>query len=203
MARDRPRYGFLLSALGAILLAVSVFLPWYGVSITADGIAFIQRAGSQFAAQFGNAQLQNVVGGLHADLSGLAGRQVAAVSAHQALTNISVVLLIVAGAAILLALSALARVEAPSAGSYGQPIALLGAVAAACVLYRVLDPPNAASSLLTLSLREGAWLSLLGSLAMIAGGLLPDGLIRRRDSEPSLKDAWSELSGWTPQAPTE
>jgi hypothetical protein len=200
MAGDRPRYGPLLSALGAILLAVSVFLPWYGVSITADGIAFIQRAGAQFAAQFGNAQLQDAVGGLHADLGGLAGRQVAALSAHQALTHISVVLLILAGAGILLALSALARAEQPS---YGGPIAILGVVATACVLYRLLDPPNAVSSLVTLSLREGAWLSLLGALAMITGGLLPGGLIRRTASEPSLQDAWSELSGWTPQAPTE
>jgi hypothetical protein len=39
MAGDRPRYGSLVSALGAILLAVSVFLPWYGVSFTAHGIA--------------------------------------------------------------------------------------------------------------------------------------------------------------------
>jgi hypothetical protein len=200
MAGDRPRYGLLLSAAGAIVLAVSVFLPWYGVSITADGIAFIQRVGNQFAAQFGNAQLQSMVGGLHADLGGLAGHQVAAVSAHQALTNISVVLLIVATAGILLALSGLARAEPASAGSHGGPIALLGALAVACVLYRLVDPPSAASSLITLSLREGAWLALLGSLAMVAGGLFPQSLGRRSSgSESSLQDAWSELSGWTPE----
>jgi hypothetical protein len=199
MAGDRPRYGLLLSAVGAIVLAVSVFLPWYGVSITADGIAYIQRAGAQFAAQFGNAQLKEAVGGLHADLGGLAGRQVAALSAHQALTNISVVLLILAGAGILLALSTLARAEPLPAGLHGGPIALLGALAVACVLFRLLDPPNAASSFLALSLREGAWLSLLGSLAMVAGGLLPQGLGRAAGSEPTLQDAWSKLSGWTPE----
>jgi hypothetical protein len=199
MAGDRPRYGLLLSAAGAIVLAVSVFLPWYGVSITADGIAFIQRVGNQFAAQFGNAQLQNMVGGLHADLGGLVGHQVTAVSAHQALTNISVLLLIVATAGILLALSGLARPEPGSAGSHGGPIALLGALAVACVLYRLVDPPSAASSLITLSLREGAWLALLGSLAMLAGGLFPHGLGRGSSgSERSPQDAWSELSGWTP-----
>ena len=199
MAGDRPRYGPLLSAVGAIVLAVSVFLPWYGVSITAEGIALVQRVGNQFASQFGNAQLQNMVGGLHADLGGLAGHQVAAVSAHQALTNVSVVLLIVAAAGILLALSALARAEPLSAGSPGGAIALLGALAVACVLYRMVDPPNSASSLITLSLREGAWLSLLGSLAMVAGGLFPLGLGRDSASETSLQDAWSELSGWTPE----
>jgi hypothetical protein len=200
MAGDRPRYGLLLSAAGASVLAVSVFLPWYGVTITADGIALIQRLGNQFAAQFGNAHLQSIVGGLHADLGGLAGHQVASVSAHQALTNISLVLLILATAGILLALSGLARAEPVSAGSHGGPIALLGALAVACVLYRLVDPPSAAASLITLSPREGAWLALLGSLAMVAGGLFPQGLGRRSSgSESSLQDAWSELSGWTPE----
>ena len=55
MAGDRPRYGLLISALGAILLAVSVFLPWYGVSFTATGLAYAQQIGDQAAAQFGNA----------------------------------------------------------------------------------------------------------------------------------------------------
>ena len=59
MAGDRSRYGLLVSALGAIVLALSVFLPWYGVSFTASGIAVAEQAGDQFAAQFGNAALQS------------------------------------------------------------------------------------------------------------------------------------------------
>ena len=50
MTGDRPRYGLLVSAFGAVVLAVAVFLPWYGVSFTAAGIAFAQQAGDQAAA---------------------------------------------------------------------------------------------------------------------------------------------------------
>ena len=58
MAADRSRYGLLVSALGAVLLAVAVFLPWYGLSFTAHGIALAQQVGDQFAAQYGNAEMQ-------------------------------------------------------------------------------------------------------------------------------------------------
>src|ERR1700680_2171788 len=193
MPGERPRHGLMLSVGGAVLLAVSVFLPWYAVSITADGIAFIQRAGTQFAAQFGNAQLQGAVAGLHADFSALAGRQLAPASAHEALTNISVVLLIVASLGLLLGLSALARTVPLSSGSHGELIALLGALAAACVLYRVLRVPDPAPGFVTYSLREGPWLSLLGSLAMVAGGLSTRGLGARRAPDATLQDAWSSL----------
>ena len=203
MPGDRPRHGLLLSTLGAVLLAVSVFLPWYALTITGSGIAFIQRAGTQFAAQFGNAQLQGAVAGLHADLSALAGRQLGTVSGHQALANISVVLLVLASLGLLLALSALARPLPLSSGSYGELIAVLGALAVACVLYRVLRVPDPAPSFVTFSLRGGAWLSLLGSLAMVAGGLSTRSLGSRSASEVTLDDAWSGLSGWTPGTPTD
>jgi hypothetical protein len=48
-------------------------------------------------------------------------------------------------------------------------------------------------------LREGAWLALLGSLAMIAGGLWPSGLGAPDVSDSRVRDAWSGLSGWTPE----
>ena len=58
MVGERSRYGLLVSALGAVLLAVSVFLPWYGVSFTANGIALAQqggRAGRRAVRQLGAA----------------------------------------------------------------------------------------------------------------------------------------------------
>ena len=97
MAGDRPRYGLLVSALGAVVLAVSVFLPWYGVSFTAAGLAYAQQIGDQAAAQFGNAALQSYLGELHTNLSSLAGHQFTALSAHQALKDLNVVLLLLAG----------------------------------------------------------------------------------------------------------
>ncbi len=48
-----------------------------------------------------------------------------------------------------------------------------GAVAAAFVLYRMLAPPAVGVESLELSLREGAWLALLGSLAIALGGMWP------------------------------
>jgi hypothetical protein len=203
MAGDRPRYGLLISALGAIVLAVSVFLPWYGVSFTADGLAFAQQAGDQAAAQFGNATLQSYMGEFHANLSSLAGHQFTALSAHQALKDLNVVLLLLAGAAIVIALLALAGAGFSSTSApdgHRAPLILLGIVAASCVLFRMVDPPAPAGGFLALSLREGAWLALLGSVAMVMGALWPDHLDAPTPSEAKLKSAWSELSGWTPES---
>jgi hypothetical protein len=189
----------MLSALGAIVLAISVFLPWYALSITAEGVAFVQQVGTQFVSQFGNAQLQGELGSLHAGLSGLAGHQLAAVSAHQVLTNISVVLLIAAGLGILITLFVLAGPQGSVSDQHGSLIALLGAIAAICVLYRILAPPSSNASYLALSLREGAWLALLGSLAMVVGGLWPRRLGARTASQAKVEGVWSGLSGWTPE----
>jgi hypothetical protein len=201
MAGERPPYGPLLCAAGAILLAVAVFLPWYGVSFTPQGLAYIQQVGNQVAAEYGNATLQSYVSGLHTSLSGLAGQQVVAVSAHQAFKYLNVVLLIVAGVGCVLALLALAARQSSGAQANRGPLALLGAVAAACVLYRVIVRPAPAGELVTLSLREGAWLALLGSLAMVAGALWPRGGERAGSSSAgTAQSAFSELSGWTPEA---
>jgi hypothetical protein len=200
MVGERSRYGLLVSALGAIVQAISVFLPWYGVSFTATGIAFVQQLGDQVASQFGNATLQSYVGNLHANLGTLAGQQFTALSAHQVLKDLNVVLLILAGLAVLDSLVPLARSAAPVSDGGGASVVLLGSVAAICVLYRMIHPPTPAGELIALSLREGAWLALLGSLAMIAGGLWPRGVSSADVSEARVQGALSGLSGWTPQS---
>jgi hypothetical protein len=199
MGSNRSRYGLLVSALGAILLAVSVFLPWYGLSFTASGVALVQQSADQLASQFGNATLQAYVGAQHASLSALAGQEFAAVSAHQVLRDLNIVLLVLAGLAMLDALIPLARGGPLSEGA-GAAVLLLGGMATVCVAYRMVHPPTVAGELVSLSLREGAWLALVGSLAIVAGGLWP----RRRltaegPSAARLESAWSGLSGWTPQ----
>ncbi|HEV2924922.1 MAG TPA: hypothetical protein VGW98_12865 [Solirubrobacteraceae bacterium] len=199
MVGTRSRYGLLVSALGAILLAVSVFLPWYGLSFTASGIALVQQSAQEIASQFGNASLQAYVGAQHASLSALAGQEFVAVSAHQVLKDLNVLLLALAGLAMLAALMPLARGGAEPEGG-GAAIALLGALATVCVAYRIVHPPSVAGDLVALSVREGAWLALVGSLAMVAGGLWPrPRLPVPGSSERSLESAWSGLSGWTPQ----
>jgi hypothetical protein len=200
MAGDRSRYGLLVSACGAILLAVSVFLPWYGLTFTASGVAFVQQMADRLASQFGNASLQAYVGAQHASLSALAGHEFAAVSAHQALKNLNIVLLVLAALAILDALVPLARAGGSVPDGGGAAVVVLGAVAVLCVGYRMLSPPSPGGPLLSLSLREGAWLALLGSLAIVAGGLWPR--TRAASSaapEATLDTTWSGLSGWTPQ----
>lgn len=200
MAGDRSRYGLLVSALGAILLAVSVFLPWYGVSLTGSGIAFVQQLGDQFATQFGNASLQSYIGGIHGSLTALAGQQLGAVSAHQVLKDVNVLLLVLAGLAILDALFPLARAAATVPDGAGGAVVLLGGVACVCVLYRMIYPPTPAGSLIALSLREGPWLALLGSLMMILGGIWPRAISLGSPAEPGSRDLWSSLSGWTPES---
>jgi preprotein translocase subunit Sss1 len=198
MARDRSRIGWLVSALGAIVLIVAVFLPWYGVGLTARAIAYMQQLQSEQVQKFGNAALQGELGSLHARVGSLAGQQLGSISAHQAFSRISVVLWVVGGLGVLIALLPLVRESSPESDGTGPWLALLGAVAAVCVLYRMGVRPTE-NAYLTLPLRAGAWLALLGSVAMIAGGLWPRRLRAERASDGALQDAWSGLSGWTPE----
>lgn len=201
MSADRTRYGLLLSAFGAMALAISVFLPWYGVSLTAQGTAAVARVGDQVAAQFGNAALQSEAASMQGRLGALAGRQLVTLSAHQALRDISVLLLILAGLALLDALVPLARSTSPLPDGAGASVVLLGAVAALLVGFRMLVPPTPEGGLFALSLRGGAWLALVGSLTMLAAGLWPRvGSVRGEPEQLPSQSMWSSLSGWTPES---
>jgi len=169
MVGDRSRYGLAVSALGAIVLSVSVFLPWYAVSLAPQAAADASRR-----------------------LVPLSYQRLELVSGQHALNDLSVVLLVLAGLAILDALVPLARAHAPLPGGAGGSVLLLGAVASACVLYRMIDPPAAVGGqLLVHSLREGAWLGLLGALAIVLGGMWP----RYRDLQgATVPDAPRALS---------
>ena len=131
-------------------------------------------------------------------MQALAGKQLVSITAHQAFSTISVVLLICGGLGVLIALVPLAREMSSDFDGTAPWLALLGVIAAACVLYRMAVRPSE-NALLTLSLREGSWLALLGSLGLVLGGLWPRRLRSTRASESALDDAWSGLSGWTPQ----
>ena len=199
MADQRPRYGPVLATLGAIVLAVSVFLPWYGLSFTANGVAFAQQVGDQVASQYGNAALQSYMSTLHANLSGLVGHQFVALSAHQVLHNLNIVLLVVAGLSLLVGLLALAGGSSGSFEVNRGALALIGAVATVCVLYRIVHPPAMEGNLFSISLREGAWLALLGSVAIVAGALWPARPHSTPVSQTNVDGAFSSLSGWTPE----
>lgn len=199
MSRDRSPVGFLASSLGSVLLGLAVFLPWYGVSFTAQGVAFFEHTESEAASRFGNGVVQQSLAGLHGELSSLVGRQVGTVSAHQVLTTISPILLILAGLGIVIALVSAARGEAGDFDGTGSWMAVLGAIAMLFVLYRMLVRPIGNEDL-DLTLQPGAWLALLGCLGMIVGGLWPRRLKAAQPASPEpLEGVFSGLSGWTPE----
>ena len=170
MVDDRSQLGFFVAALGAAVLAVSVFLPWYGVSITASGAASAQQQLASVAQQYGNAGFQAGASELGAEFSSIAGRRLATVSAHEVLKDVSLILLVLAGVSLLASLLRLAGLGGLEAG--GGQIALAGGVAALFVLYRMLRPPGAQTDLVSLSLGWGIWLALLSAAAIVVGGLL-------------------------------
>jgi len=200
MDGSRSRYGLAISALGAITLAVAVFLPWYGLRLTAQGAALAQQAADQIVSQYGNAALQSQATSLHAHLSGLAGHELGSLSAHQALTTLNVVLLVVAALGGAIALFALAGPPAAASDANRVPLAVLGALAAVCVLVRIVHPPTPAGQALALSPREGSWLALLGALAIVAGAVWPRERMRMTGGDDDVRSALASLSGWTPQA---
>lgn len=171
MVDERAQVGFLVAALGAAVLAVSVFLPWYGVSITASGAASAQQELAGVAQQYGNATFQTGASRLGAEFSALAGRRLATVSAHEALKDIGPIILVLAGLALLASLLRLAGIAGLLEAGGGQ-IALAGSLAALFVLYRMLRPPGVEGDLVSLSPSWGSWVALLSAAAIAAGGLL-------------------------------
>jgi hypothetical protein len=199
MAADRSPIGWLVSAFGAIVLIVSVFLPWYALGLSARGIAYVQQVQSEQVQRYGNSTLQSELGSLQSRAQALAGKQLVTITAHQAFSTISVVLLVCGGLGVLIALVPLAREISSDFDGTAPWLLLLGVIAAVCVLYRMAVRPSE-NAIVSLSLREGAWLALLGSVALIAGGLWPRRLGSKRTSDAAIEDAWSGLSGWTPES---
>jgi hypothetical protein len=171
MAAERAPIGFLIATLGAVVLAVSVFQPWYGVSITASGAASAQQELATAAQQYGNPTFQTAAGRLGAQFDSLAGRRLATVSGHDASKNVSRLLLALAAISLLASLLRLAGITGLIEAGGGQ-IALAGVAAALLVLFRMLSPPGADTNLISLSLSWGIWLALLSAAAIVGGGFL-------------------------------
>jgi hypothetical protein len=172
MVEDRLRLGSLISAIGAALLAVSVFLPWYGVSLTARGAAFAQQALNNVAQQYGNATLQTQAKAIGLGFGAFTGHQVTTLSAHQALKYLDAILLILAAIALLAALLRLAGASEPIQTG-GSQIAFVGLLATICVLFRMVERPTPLQEVFSLSLSWGIWLALASSAAVVIGGLWP------------------------------
>jgi hypothetical protein len=154
---------------GPILLAAAVFMPWYGLTLTANGASMSQQALNAIAQHFGNPTFQLQAQGVGLSFQTMIGQQIATVSAHQTLRFISVILLIVAGAGLLMAL---ARLVGARPGATRGPLALIGAAGTICVLFRLFVPPQVESGYLSVSVTWGLWIALLGTLMIAAGDLL-------------------------------
>jgi len=101
------------------------------------------------------------------------------VSAHEALKDISLILLVLAGISLLASLLRLAGIPGLLEAGGGQ-IAVAGGVAALFVLYRMVTPPGAQTNLVSLSLSWGSWLALLSAAAIAVGGFLAGSSQSRR-----------------------
>jgi hypothetical protein len=199
MIENRLRVGPLAATVGAALLALSVFQPWYTLRLTPAGANSARQTLDSVALQFGNAAFQDQAHSLGSGFSALAGHQLATLSAEQTLHQIHIVLLILAGGAFVAALLLLVDAYQASRAS-GDRIALLGLAATICVLFRMVARPAAQEEILSLSLAWGAWLALASSLAIVAGGLLSREEGGASPSEAALAKTWDSLSGWTPEA---
>jgi hypothetical protein len=199
MVEDHLRLGSFISAVGAGLLAVSVFLPWYGVTLTASGAASAQQELNNVAQQYGNATFQTQAKVIGLGFSAFTDHQITTLSAHQALKYLNVILLILAAIAFLVTLVRLAGVSGPSQTGGGQ-VAFIGILATVCVLFRMVERPEPLEQVFSLSLSWGIWLALAGSVAIVIGSLWSTLTSSRTPSASSLATALDGLSGWTPDA---
>ncbi len=196
MTEDRSARGSAISVFGAAVLAVSVFLPWYGVSLTASGVASAQQGLNAAAQQYGNSAFQSAASGLSARFGSLAGHQLGTLSAHDALKYVSVALLILAAVALVASLLDLVDAWQPPR----RQVALVGVLAGICVLFRMLVPPAPSEGVIALSLSWGVWLALAGSLAIVLGDVWPPAKTPADPSAAKFAKALDGLSGWSPPA---
>jgi hypothetical protein len=207
MNRDRANAGLLVAALGATALAISVFLPWYGVDITASGATALDQRVSALAREYGNANLQTQVQQWEWDHGSLAGYELGTVSAHRVLKKTSEALLVLAGIALLASLLRLADLAGRLYASDNR-IALVGVVAGLIVLDRMIRRPDGSQTFVSLALNPGIWFALLSSVAIVAGARIarsgrPRVPAPRQPSAPPLvgRDIASPLAMFRDQQP--
>jgi len=168
--------GVLLAAVGAAVVGVATFQPWYAVSITPAGAVAAQQQITP-GAQHVNPAFQSLVNEIGTPFRAVAGRRVGSLSAHQSMRRMSTLLLVLAGLALAVSLWRLAGMIEGGGGL----VAFAGVVAALCVVYRMVVTPNPAGAYFSLSLSWGSWLAVLGAAAIVLGGTWsPPEEMRRR-----------------------
>jgi hypothetical protein len=175
----RAQTGLLIAAIAAAVLAIAVFQPWYGLSLTPTGAAAVQQELATVAQQYGNAALQAQVKSVGAKYDALVGKTIVTIDARRASSRGSTILLALAGIALLASLLRLVDAGGLLYAS-GRQIALVGALAALAVLAGAVIPP-VKEAYMSISLAWGFWLALLSTGAILAGGIIAgDGRSRLR-----------------------
>jgi hypothetical protein len=118
--------------------------------------------------------------------------------ARGAPASVQVILLVLAALALLDALLGLARASGEAPAGAGASVAVLAVLATVFVAYRIVQPPAVAGGMSPGAPREGAWLALLSSVAMIVGGLWPRVEPAASPAEAPLRGALGSLPGVTP-----
>lgn len=152
---------------GAAVVVVATFQPWYAVSITPAGAVAAHQQLTSGAQQSGNSAFQSLANEIGSQFRAVAGRRVGTLSAHRSMRRMSALLLVLAGIALLASLWRLAGMIEGGGGF----VAFVGVVAALCVVYRMVVTPNPAAAYISLTLTWGSWLALLGATAVAAGGM--------------------------------
>jgi len=111
--------------------------------------------------------------GSHGHRAGSGVHVAGTIDAFHALPGMTVVLLVLGALAMLDVAAPLTRTNGPLPGGAGGSLVLLGLVAASFTVYHMFALPTLSGGTFASSLREGAWLALLGSVTMMLGGLWP------------------------------
>lgn len=192
MDSEPTRIGLAISALGGVLTAFAVYQPFYGLAVTPAGVSAASQEISSLPG------LSPYASRFSAAAAPLAGHTIASVNAHQAFHVIGIALLVIGAVAILTALAGLVSTGPVLGPGAGQLLLGAGVIGALLTAFRMIARPIGDGEFITLSLRPGAYLALVGCAAIAAGALWRD----RREAagaEPAPDgDVWSGLSGWTP-----
>ena len=151
------RPGHLLSALGALLAAGSLWLPWYGLDL---GSAVDDAVTRQTPKGPGGELAAQLVRGFASALASLVQ-----LTGWRAFSTTDVVLA-VGALAVLLAVGALATGGSLEAPTVTRLCGALGVAGALLVAARIVSPPGPDG---TLAPRHGAWMGLAGTLLVALG----------------------------------
>ena len=180
MSARRNMVGLMVAALGAGGLALDLFNDWYSFRIPDEFLSSATQASSQFGA----------FGGFIREAASALSHTSLKLSAWDALTRLHVVLMILAVGALSLAL--LAYTDRLQGG--GALLTGVGAIASLLVLYRAVAPPGPViDGHMLLHATSGAWLGLLASATILAGGV-----IESRSGAGASQSASSRQPGWLP-----